>query len=93
MSQAEALPLPLVYVKVTFNVLSPRLFLLYVDDFIGALRKSGVGCHIVDMLIAAIMYADDLALLAPTRSSLQKLLKFEYLLCIWSSTEYFMQSC
>ena len=39
-----------------------------------ALRKSGVGCHIVNFFIAAIMYADDLALMAPTRSSLQRLL-------------------
>ena len=39
-----------------------------------ALRKSGVGCHIVDSFIAAIMYADDLALMAPSRSSLRILL-------------------
>ena len=60
------------------GVLSPRLFLLYVDDLINALRKSGVGCHIIDMFVAAIMYADDLALLAPTRSSLQTLLDICY---------------
>ena len=59
------------------GVLSPRLFLLYVDDLINALRKSGVGCHIIDMFVAAIMYADDLALLAPTRS-LQTLLDICY---------------
>ena len=56
------------------GILSPRLFTLYVDDLLLALRNSGVGCHIVDKFIGAIMYADDLALLAPTRSSLQKLL-------------------
>jgi hypothetical protein len=38
------------------------------------LRKSGCGCHIVDIFVAAILYADDLALLAPIRSSLQKLI-------------------
>ena len=56
------------------GILSPRIFVVYVDDLIIALRKSGVGCHIVEQFVAAIMYADDLALLAPTRSSLQRLL-------------------
>ena len=56
------------------GILSPRLFIMYVDDLLVMLRKSGAGCHIADMFIAAIMYADDLALLAPTRNSLQKLL-------------------
>ena len=60
------------------GILSPRLFTLYVNDLILALRKSGLGCHIVDLFIAAIMYADDLALLAPTRSSLQRLLDICY---------------
>ena len=56
------------------GILSPRLFTVYVDDLLIALRKSGVGCHIVDSFVAAIMYADDLALMAPSRSSLQTLL-------------------
>ena len=56
------------------GVLSPKLFALYLDDLIQLLRKSGCGCHIVDLFIAAILYADDLALIAPNRSSLQKLI-------------------
>ena len=56
------------------GILSPRLFVIYIDDLLVALRKSGVGCHIVDLFVAAIMYADDLALIAPTRSALQQLL-------------------
>ena len=56
------------------GILSPRIFTLYVNDLILALRNSGVGCRIIDLFIAAIMYADDLALMAPTRSALQKLL-------------------
>ena len=56
------------------GILSPRLYIVYVDDLICILRKSGIGCHIVDLFVAAIMYADDLALLAPTRSALQQLL-------------------
>ena len=56
------------------GVLSPWLFAIYLDDLIIKLKKSGCGCHLVDQFIAAILYADDLALLAPTRSSLQRLI-------------------
>ena len=56
------------------GILSPKLFIVYVDDLLVTLRKSGVGCHIVELFVAAIMYADDLALLAPTRGALQQLL-------------------
>ena len=56
------------------GILSPRLFIMYVDDLLVLLRNSKAGCHIAELFVAAIMYADDLALLAPTRSSLQTLL-------------------
>jgi hypothetical protein len=55
------------------GVLSPQIFAVYVDDLVLELKKSGLGCHIVDLFIAAVFYADDLALCAPTRSSLQGL--------------------
>ena len=47
---------------------------MYVDDLLLALRLSGAGCFLEELFVAAIMYADDLALLAPTRGSMQKLL-------------------
>ena len=56
------------------GILSPRLFIVYVDDLLLALRSSGAGCYMEELFVAAIMYADDLALLAPTRLSMQKLL-------------------
>jgi hypothetical protein len=56
------------------GVLSPRIFAIYIDDFILELRGSNLGCYIIEMFVAAILYADDLALLASTRSSLQGLL-------------------
>ena len=49
------------------GILSPRLFILYINDLLIALRASGAGCYIEELFVAAIMYADDLALLAPTR--------------------------
>ena len=56
------------------GVISPRIFTLYVDDLIARLRKRGIGCHIIDLFLACLFYADDLCLIAPTRSALQELI-------------------
>ena len=56
------------------GVISPKFFSLYVDDMISYLRKKGIGCHIIDIFVACIMFADDLALIAPSRSALQKMI-------------------
>ena len=66
------------------GVLSPQIFTIYVDELISRLRKSGVGCHITSTFLAALMYADDLCLIAPTRSALQKLLS----ICEEFSTDF-----
>ena len=56
------------------GVISPRIFTLYVDDLIARLRKRGIGCHIIELFIACLFYADDLCLIAPTRSAMQELI-------------------
>ena len=56
------------------GVISPRIFNLYMDDLIDRLRKRGIGCHIIDIFIACLFYADDLCLLSPTRSAMQEML-------------------
>ena len=56
------------------GVLSPNLFVLYMDDLIKRLRDSGLGCHFISIFMACLLYADDLCLLAPTRGAMQKLL-------------------
>ena len=56
------------------GVLSPRLFAIYMDELLVKLRKARVGCHIMSTFLAALVYADDIVLLAPTRSALQFLL-------------------
>ena len=38
------------------------------------LRSARIGCHIMNTFLAALVYADDIVLLAPTRSTLQSLL-------------------
>ena len=56
------------------GILSPFLFSLYVDDLIDILRSSHVGCHLADLFLGCIFYADDLTLLSPSRHSMQELL-------------------
>ena len=56
------------------GVLSPFVFTVYINDLFGLLRKAGIGCHIQNKFLAAIMFADDLALIAPTRSAMQKMI-------------------
>ena len=54
--------------------MSPRFFALYVDGMLKILRSSGVGCHLLKLFVGAFLFADDLALVAPSRSALQKLM-------------------
>ena len=56
------------------GVLSPRLFSMYMDDLVRRLKKSGIGCHIINVFIACLLYADDMCLLAPSRGAMQQLL-------------------
>ena len=44
------------------------------NDLLIILRKNGLGCHVDSLFVGAIMFADDLALLAPTRGAMQKML-------------------
>jgi hypothetical protein len=56
------------------GVLSSKIFSVYMDDLLLKLKESGVGCHIIVIFLAAILYADDVCLIAPTRSAMQTLL-------------------
>ena len=57
------------------SVLSPALFSVYLDDLILKLRELGLGCHVGGWWMGACGYADDLILLAPLRSVLQKMVQ------------------
>ena len=56
------------------GVLSAKFWSVYMDDLIKKIRAKKLGCHIVDLFIACIFYADDVCLLAPTRHAMQVLL-------------------
>ena len=57
------------------SVLSPILFAVYLDGLLVALQELGVGCHVAGVWFGAACYADDLILLAPTRTALSMMLK------------------
>ena len=56
------------------GVLSPSFYSLYVDDLIEVLKVNGIGCHIQGIFVAALFYADDMAVLSPSIKGLQKML-------------------
>ena len=56
------------------GILSPDFFSVYINDLILILRAKGVGCHIIRLFIACILFADDMTLMAPTRSAMQQLM-------------------
>ena len=56
------------------SVLSPALFSVYMDDLIVKLRRSGVGCNLGNVFCGVVGYADDILLLAPSRSAMETML-------------------
>ena len=60
------------------GILSPRLFVVYVDDISKQLSGALSGCFIGHQCINHVMYADDICLLAPSALGLQKLLEMCY---------------
>ncbi|KAL0810039.1 hypothetical protein ABMA28_010860 [Loxostege sticticalis] len=54
---------------------SPRLFNLYVNALIEGLSSMRIGCHVANVCVNNISYADDMVLLAPSVSALRKLLR------------------
>ena len=46
-------------------------FVIYIDDLLKLLRKSGLGCKIRGVYFGAVIYADDIFLLSASRTGLQ----------------------
>ena len=55
-------------------VASPTFFNVYLDGLFKMLRNSGLGCKIDNFYYGLLGYADDCALLSPSRDTLQKML-------------------
>ena len=57
------------------GVLSPIMFAVYIDGLLVKLKNSGVGCHVGNEYIGALSFADDISLLCPTISGLNKMVE------------------
>ena len=53
---------------------SPDFFSCYVDGLVKILRDKKIGCKLYMIFLAIILFADDMCLLAPTRSALETLI-------------------
>ena len=56
------------------GVLSPSIFSVYTDGLLERLQQTGVGCHMGSRFTGALVYADDIILLATCKSALSILI-------------------
>jgi hypothetical protein len=56
------------------GVLSPQFFAIYIDDIVDVVNRQGIGCFMHHVCVSIILYADDILLLSPSVTGLQKLL-------------------
>jgi len=56
------------------GILSPFLFYLYVNSIILNVRKDDLGCHVRNVCVGCILYAEDIILLSFSINDLQKIL-------------------
>jgi len=56
------------------QVLSPLLFAICIDDIVVKAKNANAGCYISSIFCGIYLYADDILLIAPTRTSLQVLI-------------------
>ena len=55
-------------------ILSPFIWAVYADPLLKRLRSLGLGAHVFGKFMGAVCFADDLLLIAPTRSAMQRML-------------------
>ena len=55
-------------------ILSPIFWAVYADPLLQRLRDLGLGAHVAGLFVGAVCYADDVLLIAPTRSAMQRML-------------------
>ena len=63
------------------GVRSADFYCLYVDDLVEILSLAGVGCHIRNMFLSILLYADDMCLISPSLKGLQRLLQITEKYC------------
>ena len=71
---SRSFPVPLGVKQGGIN--SPEFFSCYLDGLVKLLRDKGIGCHAYKFFLAIILFADDMCLLAPTRSALSTMMSY-----------------
>ena len=56
------------------GILSPIFYYIYVDELVQLLTEAGIGCHVRNLFLSILLYADDICLVAPSVRGLQRLL-------------------
>lgn len=56
------------------GVLSPYFFAIFIDELIDKIKDSKIGCYLSAVCVSVFLYADDIAILAPSVESLQALI-------------------
>jgi hypothetical protein len=69
------------------GILSPTLFICYINGLITRLTQASVGCTVGRNYLGCVSYADDLVLLAPNLSALNEMIK----ICELYAAEYCMK--
>ena len=57
------------------GVLSPLLFIVYIDELLEKLKRNGIGYFIGYNFVGALGYADDIILLCPSVAGHKKMIK------------------
>ena len=56
------------------GVLSPVLFAVFINDLVDEVNRANIGCYISNVCVSIVLYADDIMLIAPSITGLQRLL-------------------
>ena len=73
-NSAKSSAIPMLKGEKQGGVLSPVLFCIYMDELIGRLKESKLGCYVGHQFYGGFGYADDLQVLCPSIGGLQKMI-------------------
>jgi hypothetical protein len=57
------------------GILSPIFYSIYVEYLVLKLGRSNIGCYLNDLFLSILLYADDMAIIAPSVKGLNSLLQ------------------
>ena len=81
------------------GILSPDFYSIYVDELLAKLKESKKGCYFLTHFAAALFYADDMTILAPSIRGLESLLNIcsdyclEWDICLNAKKKNKQKSC